>query len=281
MTQQIPRWEIEELIFEFFVTKKTKILVVEGNHDKEFFERWALLSKIGEGEFRIETIDNVNVPDDLVKQHDLCSSARSRVLIGAIIADKIQDGIQSMRFIADRDMGQDLGKFDSSPCLLVTDYPAIESYGLSEKVLNWFNRHQCSNKLPMNSQIYHDLCAVLCQLYEFRKDDPHREKPKYKKGVPHRKSQIKDFNSAKAFGCLSSMDTVVDHSISGDPREFAYGHDIIGVLYNVYREEFKKVHDANIEKVEKDFRDAILDMEAYKDEKMFRALCVFLNDDMR
>lgn len=285
MTQKIPRWEIEELILEYIVTKKTKILVVEGNHDRDFFERWALLSKVDEKKFRIETIDNVNVPDDLLIQYQLCSGARSRVLMGAIVADKIQDGRQGIRFIADRDMGQDLEKFVSSPCLLVTDYPAIESYGLSLDVLNWFNRHQCGNKLPINSQIYDDLCGVLCQLYELRKDDPHREGPKYEKGVPRKKQQrksqrrslIKDFNSAKAFGYLSSADTTIDHSISGDPREFAYGHDIIGVLYSVYNEEFKKLHYVKKEKAEKDFRDAILDVGVHKNEKLFHALCCFLN----
>lgn len=283
MTQEIPRWEIEELIVEFFVTQKTKILVVEGDSDKAFFERWALLSKIGKEEFRIETINNVNVPGDLVKKYDLCSGARSRVLVGSVIAEEFHYSKQGVRFIADRDMGQDLEKFVSSPCLIVTDYPAIESYGLSLDVLNWFNRHHCGNKLPINSQTYDDLCGVLCQLYEFRKNDPHREGPKYENGVPSKKHQgklgrklrIKDFNSVKAFGSQSSANTPIDHSISGDPREFAYGHDIIGVLYNIYKKEFMHLGYANRDLVEKYFRDAILDMRVHENENMFHALCCF------
>ncbi|WP_156913030.1 MULTISPECIES: hypothetical protein [Actinomyces] len=275
MKQSPPRQAISELVMEGDLVKK--ILVVEGNHDKKFFERWAMLAGL---KIRVEIIDNVDVPNDVVEQHELCSGARSRILVGATIAEQTHEGRQFVRFIADRDMGQNLEEFESCPCLLITDYPAIESYGMSKDVIDWFNSDQCNNRLRMDHQIYSDLCGVLYELYEYRKCDPHREGPNYESGAK-KKSEIKDFDSAKAFGYHNGVDSPTKRVVAKDPRPYAYGHDIIGVLYHVYRTEFKLEHYEDFGKAEKDFRGSILDVGAHKDEKMFRDLWAFFNGDDR
>lgn len=276
-----PRFELKELITKAVrLGKRRKILIVEGNSDKRFFEEWIRQAGISEDMVEIWPISWINVSNDLVKQHNLNSSERSRILAGAMHAEKIIDGNRALRFVADRDMGQELDRFESPTCLLITDYPAIESYGLSEQVITHFNNKYCRGKLPASASIFGHLCEVVHKLYEFRKPDPYRKNPDYDRGAKGVEEDLLKFDAAKAFDCRETCTSVTsEYGDHLDPRSKAYGHDIVGVLFSVYKRRFKnnlKCSDSTL--VEDWFRYSIVDVRACDDEVMFRSLASFLND---
>lgn len=102
-----------------------RILVVEGPSDARYLQRW--LSDLG---WRIVPVPVTAVdPTGIVLGPETFQNNRARV-----VAFAKEASCEQLRFLVDRDLGlDDFGDVDG---LLLTDFPALETYALSEPTLH-------------------------------------------------------------------------------------------------------------------------------------------------
>ena len=263
-----PRQKISEMVLDSALTGE-KFLIVEGYSDVRFFKYWITACK-PEKIPVILPVDAIHVSDSAVADRGLNLGNRSRILAAA---DECNGRSQGILFVADRDMGQDLDDFIHLDCLCVTDFPAIESFGLDRNVLDRFNFVALNEKLPAASDYFDDLCRALRGLYAYRLSNPHRAAPNYKKGANTGSKQMDSFSPRLAFGEIKEAEQLQDT----DPRSYAYGHDILGVLYAVNAYMFRKdLGFGKIDALEAIFRLVIVDAGAMRGTAMEEVVRNFL-----
>jgi len=132
---EIPiRRTIEELIVRYDLEPELCDLYVEGARDKKIFE-W-FLKRTGCKSVMVSEIDSIDIEESLIKELNLQSGNRDRVIALAIELERcIQKDAQFLLCVADSDFDFLLGRKYEPLYLQYTDYTSVELYFFSEYIL--------------------------------------------------------------------------------------------------------------------------------------------------
>lgn len=256
------------------IQSKYLMVAVEGYSDKHFYESWASSRDLG-SRLAAVCIDSLEVSPELLHRLGLTDSNRSRVL--AVCAE-LSSNSDRFRGIVDRDTGQDLDR-ELPDCLLVTDYPAIESYALGTKVFETLNKIVLHENFGGSEDLLKDLTVALRDLWEIRLQNPNLEQPNYKSGMKGA-GGIGEFDSRAATGIREIVlpsDDGVESEVVEDIRHYAYGHDIAALIFSADQNYFKNRRKfSGPESLEASFMAAIAMSSHLDDELLFRSLADWL-----
>lgn len=266
----IPRSTIEEIAKDSALTGNVA-LVVEGNTDRLFVERWLLLSNNLE-RVVVLTADRIEVDNGEVMRMGLSDGNRSRVLFLARISHEADLAIGC---IADRDTGVGVDEYQYDN-LFWTDYPALESYALQSQVLDHANDLMFHRRLPSGVDLVDQIKPALHSLFHLRRSIPNLRKPNYGAGLKGR--SLPEFDVEKATGHkLNAEVDVCCEALDGDPRHYAYGHDIGNLIMAAFANDLKnRLGFAKTEAVESALRGAVFDFGRISEEQMFVNLAKWL-----
>lgn len=256
---------IPELFLEWRLTG-VRSLVVEGPTDARFFKTW-LEGKAQEHNLIVRCVDSLDVTADSLEKIGLNDGNRSRVIFVAKEAHR-QD--VDLRCIADRDCGHDL-TCHQYPTLLWTDFPALESYAVESQTLDVANRMNFGEKLPPASELLPGLSFTLRELFCARVQQPHLTNPKIKAGL--RGKSLEEFSLKDALGPADAWnaDSWPRPDASGDPRHYAYGHDIAAILLTAFANQLKNSAGlSTTEAIEGALRGAMLIVGTFEKESLFQ-----------
>lgn len=236
-----PRAKITELAKESLLTGR-RFLFVEGPTDKLFFTRWIEATRPTiVADISVMTADGVEVSWEELKSHGLTEGARQRVVW---ISERFPHNRSLIRCVADLDCG-DLAPSFANDVLKWTDYPAIESYGYSPRVIDVLNESFLRNHLPPGSTVVEALKEAVIDLYRIRFNNPGAEHPSASNGF---KSGVWDPARTTSSQLAAGLTTITS-PVFDDSRQYAYGHDIALLLLGRFGNEIKnkaKVRDPRL-----------------------------------
>jgi hypothetical protein len=268
-----PRQRLTEYFLEVELTAR-KHVVVEGRSDERFLRAW-LRGLPGCPSVTITPVENLDIPPDVLVDSGLTDGNRSRVLVvGARAADR---GVP-VRCVADRDCGQNVEEFDFET-VVWTDYPAIESYVVSEHVLDTANLLSFGERLPGAEVLIRGLAFALRELYAVRTHHPHLPRPNYSAGLDRRTPQLEcfDVTAVVPTPLRPEIPKYQRPDAKSDPRTYAYGHDVAELLLAAFANALKNQAGLRtLEAVENALRSAIQAEGSYRDEALFRRLLAWL-----
>lgn len=231
-----PKSKLRELLKEAELTA-TSYLIVEGRTDRSFYKEW--LRQAGKGqELRplvVEAVDAIDLGETSDVELQLPKGARSSVILIALAASKKPVDI---RCIADRDCGHHVDKVQVEE-LWWTDFPALESYLFESDTLDTVNRMAFGERLPDGAKLVATLAPVLRELYTVRLHNESLRAPDISKGYGKSKNPV-DFDVRKAVAPeVAAVAHTYTRPSEGDPRSYAYGHDIADLLLHQFGNEIK------------------------------------------
>jgi hypothetical protein len=255
MKTRSPRLTFDELSLGAQINGRV-LLLVEGNHDRDFYA-WYLGNNAGK--VHIYTAEDVEVAYELLHRFNLTEGARSR-LIALARSHSYDAGI---RILVDRDCGQDL--FDDDPLmLLVTDYPALESYAFTSRTIDKWLKLILGDRTIDAEQLVDELRVPLFLLYLLRAAVFNLVLPAYDKC--YRKNSLgawsldldRLFVEAKIASEDASQVQASARVAQGEARQYIYGHDIAGLLDVRFRSSLRnRAQLRTVEGVERTLRLAI------------------------
>lgn len=266
-------------------------IYVEGSQDVEFYTAWVDKSGL---DFNLEKLSVVvneikyaENDKELVKP-ELASGNCGRIREYARLNEKYIRII----WISDRDLLKDNElKEYSRDSLFFTDFPAVESYGFSDQILNKLNDDWYNNKLTSLGHCYDFLKHYLKCIYFYRDMCDNQDSPKKLRAWTHvlhdklnayRKNCSGDVNiedfleyAKEIVPCfvVEKMLEVDDSTV--DPRAYAYGHDIafavqrFGEVDTSSLKNYPKFTEKHIEQY---IRDKYISEELYKYDALFDSL---------
>jgi hypothetical protein len=268
MPSREPRLTLDELLLGA-ESNGCVLLLVEGERDREFFE-WYLDGAL---EFvHVYTADDVEVPNELVFSLNLTKGSRARLSVLA----RVSPPYPNVRMIIDRDCGQDLPD-PMPPTLMLTDYPAIESYGYGRRPLGkWLKLVAGESTLAVDT-LLEELRNPLFFLYFLRTKVSNMPQPTYDKY----------YSKKSDFWSLDVKKLLVEHKVSKEDalvietmvqvtpqevRNHVYGHDLAGLLDVRLRTILRnKAQLRTVEAVERTLRLSI-ERSDIDDERLFLTL---------
>ncbi|MBN8423114.1 hypothetical protein JF531_01090 [Microbacterium esteraromaticum] len=265
---EIPRLRLEELLIEAELTNKRHI-IVEGPTDKLFVEGWSM--DVSAADLVIVTdVESIEIDPGLLYMAGLNDGNRSRVLVVARHA--ATQGID-IRCIADRDCGHGVDEH-SCDALLWTDYPSLESYAVDVATLDRANVLGFAGKLPAAADYLPGLTFALRETYCVRVHNEHLPSPDFESGFASQARDFFDFRVEESVAHDLRADIATYERPAGDDgRQFAYGHDIAGLMLAVYANVLKNQAGLRTrEAVENVLRGAIQVVGSYRSEGLFSAL---------
>lgn len=134
-----PQFEITDLVTQYYLHPELRDFFVEGQRDKEFYQRF--LDKSGcvmEG--HCYEVRCVNIHPEFLKKHKLSFKCeRDKVITLALeLAQALPKNSMQVTCIADVDFGYLLNTLVDCQLLLYTDYTCLEMYTLTREVLGKF-----------------------------------------------------------------------------------------------------------------------------------------------
>lgn len=288
--------KIEELRAEIRITNREASMVseldpdpitvfVEGDDDCRFYG-WYLEKCNYSREVLIKQAQNVfNFSDYEKSIHDFGDTlgACDYVILGAL---HNKSGNAKDIYIADRDIRDQsqISHFSdkSTPDLLWTDYPAIESYACRESVLDAYNRRIHFDVLPKASTYINDVYFYLYLIFFYRKYVKNDEGEVYQKFIRVLNSDKKiDEPTWKSYflGISQSLIPKVENIrklSSNDLLKYCYGHEVVRVIFPFINEGLKKneeIHNKPSEgKLERALLRIFIDENFFENEKLFLEL---------
>lgn len=266
-----PRILISELMREAQLTKRPN-LIVEGQSDKRFFGTW-ISGFANDRDVAITCVDNIEIPVGELDALGLNDGNRSRVICMASKADLAGCG-QLFRCVADRDAGHGVENFNLET-LLWTDFPAIESYALEPRVWDYANQISFNGLLPSSEQLWRPLDRALSELFSIRVQVEHLSAPNVGKGFTTKEKRISDFDARLTIesGVLGRIEWRLYSPVDSDIRERAYGHDIANIIFEAYRQKFKRnLHITGVGAIENALKSAMLYTREHENHDLFRLI---------
>lgn len=266
-------------------------IYVEGSQDVEFYAAWVDKSGL---DFNLEKLSVVvneikyaENDKELVKP-ELASGNCGRIREYARLNEKYIRII----WISDRDLLKDNElKEYSRDNLFFTDFPAVESYGFSDQILNRLNSEWYNNRLTSLGYCYAFLKHYLKCIYFYRDVCSKQDDPKKVRSWTH---VLHDKMKAYKENCSSDVniegfleyakeiipDVIVERMLelddsTVDPRAYAYGHDIAFAVQHFGEVEagclknYPKFAEKNIEQY---IRDKYISSGLYKHDALFESL---------
>jgi hypothetical protein len=242
------RRTIEEIIARYELEPMLRDIYVEGMFDQEVVSR--CLRHADKPDRIVYQVDVVEVPVELLKKYGMTDGNKQRVVtlaraLGEVIANP------SYRCLVDRDLDHWFGALDEIPGLVWTEYCATELYFFTDEILRDLLVVAARSKIEDWGKFTTSLIEALSALYAMRLADHELQwtmawlSPE--KHVKAKGSRI-DFASTEYIARLlmknrrSASAAEFESSfskwrkrLSGDPRSFIRGHDLIEILCWVIR----------------------------------------------
>lgn len=262
-------------------------IYVEGPSDEVFYKSWlkksGLDKKLSILIFDVEKAKNISLEGD---------GNCGRIIGGA---EKYSYDDRKL-FIADRDLREEseIQKFAHLETLFFTEFPAIESYGFSDAVLEELNHRKFDNCYKSLSNCYEQIAQLLKLLYFVRRSGGttawNRGYETMSKLILNR--SIKDYISSeeydemmhetiKSVEGMFEIESNISSFESGDPRKYAYGHDVAKIIKClIVKEEgvYKKSYPTyTIHHLETAITNIYIDMELYEDDQLFKSMLEYIN----
>lgn len=225
-----PKQEFSEFIREVRLGKR-KYLLVEGPTDRSFYTQW-LINHSPEVARQpvITSVDSIDIDTGLLFAIGLNDGARSRVMYAALFAD--EESVPLL-CIADRDCGHGVAKH-STNSLAWTDFPALESYAATPKVLDTLNRVFLSEGLGSGANALTRIAPILIDLFTVRLQNEHLPRPNIEKAWVRVSGNWQfEVDRAVSPSIAAQIPSYVRPTWS-DLREVAYGHDVGSALLAVF-----------------------------------------------
>ncbi|MCK2025925.1 hypothetical protein KZC56_06395 [Microbacterium sp. SSW1-47] len=189
----------------------------------------------------IITADSVEASWQDLESRGLTEGARQRVVW---ISEEFPHSRSQIRCVADLDCGE-LAASHANDVLWWTDYPAVESYGFSARVLDVLNESFLRNHLPPGTAVVDALQEAVIDLYRVRFHNPGIEHPSAASGFRGGEWDPTRTISGEIAAGFASFDSPT----FDDARQYAYGHDIALLLIGRFGNEIKnkaKVRDPQL-----------------------------------
>lgn len=242
MESEIPRRNISELQTLYSLEPSLRDLFVEGEYDKVFINS---LYKNNPSQLRvIYSIDSINVPDESLKAVNLTRGNKQEVI--ALIFALGTISTISYKGLVDKDLDQWTGNLLTIPNLIHTEYVCLESYFVTSNIIYDLLVTYAEAKIADWGSFYQSFTYSLSLIYSIRLCLNLREWNI--KLVPYDKSLSMDKGIVRfdLDGYLSRLlisnglkgesesavkqITKLHNDLSGDPRYYIHGHDLIEVL---------------------------------------------------
>ncbi|WP_139205393.1 hypothetical protein [Plantibacter sp. MMLR14_011] len=140
--------------------------------------------------------------------------------------------------IADRDCGHHLERYKLDT-LVWTDYPALESYLFTPKLMDYVNEAALGDRLPPGAQLVEEIAPILLELYTVRLHNDSLPSPNIQRGF----GKVKRFDH---FDVKKTVSPAIADKLDGyakpevgNHRSYAYGHDVADVLLHLYGNQIK------------------------------------------
>ncbi|WP_156913903.1 hypothetical protein [Brevibacterium album] len=278
-TDESRRLTVEERLLEIRLSRK-KHLIVEGNSDQRFYQSW--FSMLGRGDdLVVSSVDEIDVSRESIESLGVTVGNRGAVVSFAHAASGSNETpafSSKIRCIIDRDLGQELN-IECGNFLLVTDFPALESYAMTREVLEAANLLGFCRAIPDIDAAFEGLKYALGALFAVRLQYPHLPRPRYEKGIKASSSRdLREFDvKVSVDASIVDMDetdwTVRSERRGEDCRTFAYGHDISELLLAAYSNRFKnKSGITKIEVIEEAMLSAMMRVGEFESRPLFVAV---------
>ena len=267
-------------------------IYVEGIHDVDFYESWIdksgidieldKLSVVVKEVRDVENYDGVVIPEGISGN---CALVRKFAELNGKHIRKI--------WISDRDLltDDDLINY-SRDNLFFTDFPAIESYGFLDSVLDSFNEDRYGGKLESLKNhidiiksylkgMYFYRCALQeCENSERVTSKTRQLHHKLKEYVENSGGDLSIDNLLESLGNLVTEDVVAviksRDSDTGDFRAYVYGHDVGSALKGIIASDEKRLssrYPVNSKNhIEQYIRDKYISEGLYNNDTLFELL---------
>ncbi|MHB1065086.1 MAG: hypothetical protein ACYC1Z_11480 [Georgenia sp.] len=218
---------MKEFSFVLRDSGQKQLLIVEGFGDRSFY-RW-VLNWHQAADFAVHSVEEIEVPPSWV---DATSDfENNRALVAAVCRAAVLDevlGEQDIRGVVDRDCGIPSAWLSISS-LLVTDYPAIESYCFTPDLLDKWLLLTLRGSEGLTGQELHDqLAPVLAGLFAIRANRGTLG-AKVESLLEYKSDRWRLKLEAGPAGVATKQ--IYDNaSVAEDPRQTCYGHDLAAVL---------------------------------------------------
>lgn len=252
-------------------SSKGQFIIVEGGADKKFYEQWCRRNGVN---VTVREIGNIEVRS--LDDESLIPGANNTEVISLSLAltethkrnamtDGVDDISRKIFCIVDRDYGVAVEKFKElqEHFLIFTDFPALESYTLTEanvqKILEGCSA--CKDKHDAKMELDHIFkeLFIYWQVRQMPSDHPGQSYAFNKLKRRRRKSKNSESTWSQDFEALES--TI-------DKRTYCYGHDIANVMRDHYVCVKNSYKDSDA--LEAKFLEASLSDESLKDLQLFR-----------
>ena len=131
-----PKKKLEELLALYQLEPKLRDLYVEGSSDANFFSWY--LNTCGINEVGVYSVDDFDIPKDIVLSHSLPSGSTKGRLIALSCELANTPNSERVMCIADRDFDSHGTHRTTNACLRWTDGNSLELYALSPTVFRKF-----------------------------------------------------------------------------------------------------------------------------------------------
>lgn len=263
-------------------------IFVEGESDVYFYKKWLQVS-------RVDKNKKFAIKIQKIKKRDSVSGARGNYML-VIEGAKNNRNDPFKLYIVDRDTRDEdeVQEYADVNNLFFTDFPAIESYGFSDTVLKELNYRKFDNCYKSLSNCYGQIAQLLKLLYFVRRLGGTVAWGKSYKTISNLilNRSFKDYISSEEYDemmheTIKSVEDVfeVEASIfsleSGDPRKYAYGHDVAKIIKCLIVKE-EEVHKSSyptyaIHHLETAITNIYIDMKLYEDDQLFRSILEYIN----
>ncbi|KAA8816491.1 hypothetical protein EMB92_06195 [Bifidobacterium callitrichos] len=226
-------------------------LIVEGESDRRLFETYFRKRGIEvNNDLNIIAASNIEVDETVLRRNNLRPHCNKDLIIAFALFCNSENPViaDNIRCIVDKDCWES-NPYDNDALIVVTDYPAIESYAFDASIFDDL-RILFDNKIPSGDVIVEQMKNKLCYLFSLRKkySGPADTLPPISyKNVGKEGDFIR--NCTNNLCSNSDVKEIFDSLINKNPKSFAYGHDIAQVFKHLYKSKApnKNIHFSDLE----------------------------------
>lgn len=242
-----------------------KHMFVEGHSDKRFFEAWLENQGIA-SRVAVQVVGSIDISSFDLEAVGLPDAERSRAMF---LASRNRDLEGVLLCVADRDTGTKVDEYEFGT-LAWTDYPALESYIMRPSIFRAMHKVILDERIDLANVLHAQLSIALRRLWLLRCEVPNLPSPNYKKGMIE-KGAISSFDPGAASGrTVKSTEVGTEVWPEEDACQFAYGHDIAGLLFGAYSGILKNTLGfSSPEALERAMRASMVGSEELENEPLF------------
>ena len=253
-----PRFDIDALIARYELEPELNDIFVEGEFDREIIE---LLTKSNKN-YIVYSIDSVNVPTTLLKEQNLTSGNKQRVIALAAALEPVANN-NNYKCLVDKDFDHWLNKLYTIKNLSWTQYTSLEMYFYTIDFLDDVLIKAAKCRIKNLEHLYESLTNVLKTMYAAKLAGQilglDIKWPKPDKYLVAEDDFIKFNSDEYVVNAITSSGNNLKkdiflqemrkwHATNCDPRTFIRGHDFSEILHWAIKnfKGLRNLHDETV-----------------------------------